>query len=141
MEFFFISCIITTKGEQNMFKTLSIKNISKKYQRMIEQHNSDVTIKKYLSSFGLYDGRHIDNYEDEYKTCFLIIYENNLGEKEKIVFAYKYDDKSLYAKTNFMPDLIIGGSIYDNTPEQVIYKFCAKYGEKLLDGYDINDIV
>jgi len=124
-----------------MFKTLFIMNISKIHHQMIAQHNSDVTIKKYLSSFGLYDGRHIDNYEEEYKRCFLMIYENNFGEKETMVFAYKHDDKSMYSKRNFKPDIIIGGSIYDSTPEQAIYKFCTKYGENMLDGQNIDDIV
>ena len=75
-----------------MFRTLSIKNISKNYHQMVTQYNSDVHIKKYLSSLGLYDG-HINNYREEYAVCFSIIYENNLGEEEEIVFAYKHNDK------------------------------------------------
>lgn len=122
-----------------MFKTLSITNISKDYHQMVNQHNSDVTIKKELSLYGLYNG-HINNYREEYALCFSMVYENNLGEVEEIMFAYKHNDKNKYSKYEFKPDVIIGGNILDGRPEQAIYKFCAKYGEYLLDGYDIADI-
>ena len=46
----------------------------------------------------------------------------------------------MYSKYKYRPDVIIGGSIYDITPNPAIYKFCAIYGEYLLDGYDIVDI-
>ena len=122
-----------------MLKTLSIKNISKDYHKMVEKHDGDVTVKKYLSSFGLYDG-HINNYSEEYEVCFSITYENNLGEEDEIVFAYKYNDKNRYSEYKYRPDVIIGGCIYDSAIHQAIYDFCEKYGEYLLDGYDIVDI-
>ena len=122
-----------------MFETLAIKNISESYNQEVKEYNGDINIKKYLSSFGLYDG-YIGNYREEYKVCFLLLYKNNSGRNERIIFAYKYNDKNRYSKYEYRPDVIIGGSILDRAPSQAIYKFCAKYGEYLLDGYDIADI-
>lgn len=123
-----------------MFKTLSIKNISNSYNKKVQQNNYDVAVKKYLDSFGLYNSRVIGKYEEEYKVCFLLKIENNYGEKEKIMFAYKHNSDYPYSKYNYRPDVIIGGNITNREPEQAIYNFCSKYGKYLLDGYDITDI-
>ena len=123
-----------------MFKTIFIKNISKSYSEQVSQHNFDIAKKKYLSTYGLYNG-HINNRMEEYELCFLLQYENYLGKKENIKFAYKYNDKNRYSEYDYKPDIIIGGNIHEREPKEAIYRFCAKYGEYLLDGYDIVDIV
>ncbi|MEE3344812.1 MAG: hypothetical protein VZS44_12010 [Bacilli bacterium] len=122
-----------------MFKTLFVKNISESYNKRVREHNGDIDIKKYLASFGLYNGI-VGHYEEEYKLCFLLLIENSFGDKKRIVFGYKYNDKERYSKYKYRPDVIIGGDIRDNAPEQAIYKFCSHYGEYLLDGFDIEDI-
>ncbi len=122
-----------------MFKTLFVKNISESYNKRVRERNGDIDIKKYLASFGLYNGI-VGHYEEEYKLCFLLLIENSFGVRKRIVFGYKYNDKERYSKYKYRPDVIIGGDIRDNAPEQAIYKFCSHYGEYLLDGFDIEDI-
>ena len=122
-----------------MFKTIFIKDISQNYSEQVSKHNFDITKKKYLSAFGLYNG-HINNNMEEYELCFLLQYENDLGEKECMKFAYKYKDKDRYSECDYRPDIIMGGNIYEREPEEAIYLFCAKYGNYLLDDYDIVDI-
>lgn len=120
--------------------TLDIRNISRSYNKTVQKHNHNVRIKKYLSSLGFYSGRNTGNYEEEYKFCYRIKFQYNSGMIDTILFAYKHDKKYNYASYEYTPDVIIGGSIIDREPEKAIYKFCAKYGEYLLDGYDIESI-
>ena len=124
-----------------MFKTISIKNISKSYNDKVRSHNHDVAIKNYLKVFGFFDCRNIGSKKEEYELCFAIKIENNDGEKEKIVFAYKTKDKEYYARFNYSPDIITGGSGKDTNPNNAIRLFCEKYGQYLFDGYDIVELV
>ena len=124
-----------------MFKTLSIKNITTKYNEKVRRHNYDVAIKDYLKVYGFFDCRNIGEKKEEYELCFAMKIENNNGEQEKIVFAFKTLDKERYARFNYYPDIFIGGSIYDTNPNNAIKLSCSKYGEYIFDGHDIVDIV
>ena len=124
-----------------MFKTLSIKNITTKYNEKVRSHNHDVAINNFLKTFGFFDCRNVGSRKEEYALCFAMKIENNNGEKEKIIFAFKTKDKERYARFNYSPDIIIGGSINDTNPNNAIRLFCLKYGEYIFDGYDIVNLV
>ena len=124
-----------------MFKTLSIKNITNKYNEKVRRHNYDFTVKKYMQVYGFNNQRSSGSMEEEYSLCFAMKIENNCGEKEKIIFAFKSIDKEKYCKYNYAPDLIIGGTIYDSSVNDAIRLFCSKYGQYLFEGYDIENLV
>ena len=124
-----------------MFKTISIKNISKSYNDKVRSHNHDVAINNYLRIFGFFDCRNVGSKKEEYELCFAMKIENSNGEKEKIIFAFKTKDKEYYARFNYAPDIITGGSINDTNPNNAIRLFCMKYGQYIFDGYDIVQLV
>lgn len=123
-----------------MFKTLSIKNKTEKYNGKIQEHNGEVGKKKYQQAMGLKTYSNTGTYKDECKYCFSFKVERSNGDISKIKTVYFKDDIDLYRESNFMPDMIIGGDIHDREPEDAIEAFCSRYGEYLLNGCDPTEL-
>ena len=120
--------------------TLSIKNVSKKYNEKVNKHNKEVKIRKYLNELGFCNINKVGKFKRKYNLCFLLEVLHTGGSIEKVMFAYKHDNEYNYSKYNFHPDVIIGGKTFNHEIENAIYRFCEKYGKYLIQGYDIVDL-
>ena len=118
--------------------TLSIKKVSKKYNEKVRKYNEEVKIRKYFNKLGFYN-KNYGEYKEEYKYCYLLEILYLGSDTGKVFFAYK-SDKNDYSKTNYKPDIIKGIKKGDHEVEKTINEFCSKYGQYLLQGYDIVDM-
>ncbi len=123
-----------------MFKTLSVKNSTDKYNDKIQKHNGEVVKKRYQDALGIKSYLNPGTYKEECMFCFSFKVERSNGEISKIKMVYLKDDISKYRESNFIPDMMIGGDIYDREPEEAVQAFCSKYGEALLNNCSIEEL-
>ena len=112
-------------------RTIEVKDITDDYRDNQLKKYYDIMRKKYQKNFGLYDG-FIPSYDDtKYLLMYLITIECDNGLIEEIKFGFN---------SNHSID-IIGGRIENYDINEKIREFCEVYGEELLSGISILDVI